>query len=90
MLRCRLVGITLTAAAVQDFLFAGGKNGPAGLSDAALIMFANVLQSDWMDTDEAFESLSLLIVGWFELYWTLRLSALSHAPVVADANSCRS
>ena len=57
---------------VQDCIFAGGRSGPSIFSDAALMMFTTILQSEYVDRDEAFESLATKIVAWLELYWTLR------------------
>ena len=43
------------------------------------MMFTGALQSEFVDREEAFESLAVKIIAWLDLYWTLRkLPALSH------------
>lgn len=61
----------MTSTFLNSSLFSGGKNGPAALSDAVFIMFITVLQSGVLDRDESIERLSMNVISWLGIYWTL-------------------
>ena len=44
------------------------------------MMFTSILQSEYVDRDETFESLANKIVAWLELYWTLREAHITKYP----------
>ena len=72
MLRRDLLPSATGTVSIPDSLFAGGKSGPAVLSDAALLMLTDVLQSTHIDRDETFETLTMNVVGWLDRHWSLR------------------
>jgi hypothetical protein len=72
ILRNGLLGANLTASFIQDSLFPAGKNGPSGLTQEAMILFINIMQSQQVDKDEAFQSLARKILSWLDLNWYLR------------------
>ncbi|ETN42278.1 uncharacterized protein HMPREF1541_04219 [Cyphellophora europaea CBS 101466] len=83
----RLLETYLTAPLLQSSLFSGGKNGPGILADTAFLMFINILQSDLLDRETAFEAFSMKVISWLSIYWSLpsTLDRIHNAQVAAYA-----
>ncbi|EXJ56061.1 hypothetical protein A1O7_08992 [Cladophialophora yegresii CBS 114405] len=85
LLKSGVLDTVMSANLLDGTLFGGGSNGPSTLTDTSLVLMTTILGSKILDSEKHFESLSLKILGWLNLRWTLpaNLDRLHNAHIVS-------
>ena len=71
LLESGLLKDTLSALVVTNACFHSGSRGPPSLTDSALILFTNVLQSKMLETERQFADFRDKALLWLDVVWSM-------------------
>lgn len=71
ILRAGVLDEATQSELVLDAMFASGSQGPCVLTDAALSLWQSILASAKSGSVGSLHSISLRVIGWLNIHWTL-------------------